>query len=57
LKAEPEGTGYDVNTDQYYNMLDHGVFDPVKVTRLALECAVSAAATLLTIEVGVTDIR
>ena len=36
-------------------MLSAGIIDPVKVTRTALENAVSAAAILLTTEVAVTD--
>jgi len=57
LKEEPAGTGYDVEQNQYFNMMEAGVVDPVKVTRLALESAASVSATLLTIEVGVSDIH
>lgn len=54
LLHEPQDTGYDIDTEQYLNMYDSGIIDPVKVTRLALETAASVAATMLTIEAGVT---
>ncbi|MBQ9147998.1 MAG: chaperonin GroEL [Oscillospiraceae bacterium] len=54
LASEP-GTGYDAATGEYVNMLESGILDPVKVTRLALENAVSVASTLLTSEVCVVD--
>ena len=40
--------------DRYTDMLSAGILDPVKVTRLALECALSASATLLTTQAGIT---
>lgn len=52
LAAKP-GTGYDAESGRYIDMLEAGVLDPVKVTRLALECAVSVASTMLTTEAGV----
>lgn len=55
LKEQPKGTGYDVDTDTYVNMVEKGIIDPVKVSRLALESAASVASTLLTTEVGLTD--
>lgn len=54
LLQEAPGIGYDADQDKYIDMFEAGVIDPVKVTRLALECAVSVAATLLTTEAGVT---
>ena len=38
-------------------MLEAGIIDPVKVTRFALTNAVSVAATLLTTEAAVADIK
>jgi chaperonin GroEL len=35
-------------TDELVNMLDNGIVDPVKVTRCALQNAVSVASTLIT---------
>ena len=55
LLREKPGTGYDADRDCYADMLEAGVIDPVKVTRLALECAASLTATLLAAEAGVTD--
>lgn len=55
LLREKPGTGYDADRDRYVDMLEAGVIDPVKVTRLALECAASLTATLLAAEAGVTD--
>lgn len=48
--------GYDVAGEEYVNMLDAGIIDPVKVTRSALQNAASAAAMLLTTEAAVADI-
>lgn len=41
-QAEPE-KGYNFMTDELVNMLDSGIVDPVKVTRCALQNAVSVA--------------
>jgi chaperonin GroEL len=49
--------GYDALNDVMVdNMVEAGIIDPVKVTRGAVENAVSAAAILLTTEVAVADI-
>ena len=42
--------GYNVVTEEYCDMLEAGVIDPTKVTRTAIEKAVSVASTLLTTE-------
>src|SRR6185437_2851469 len=42
--------GYDVIREQYGNMVEWGVIDPVKVTRSAVENATSIAAMILTTE-------
>lgn len=55
LLEEQPGTGYNAESDQYMNMFEAGVIDPVKVSRIALECAVSVASTMLTTEAGVTE--
>ncbi len=51
------GTGYDALNDQYVNMVDAGILDPVKVTRSALQNATSVASTFLTTESAVADIK
>ncbi len=48
--------GYNALTDEYVDMVKAGILDPTKVTRLALENAVSIAAILLTTEATITEI-
>lgn len=48
--------GYNALTNEYCDMIKEGIIDPTKVTRSALQNAVSVATTLLTTEVLVTDI-
>lgn len=42
--------GYDVREERYVDMLAHGIIDPAKVTRVALENAASVAGLILTTE-------
>jgi chaperonin GroEL len=50
-------TGYDASKDEMVeDMLEEGIIDPVKVTRKAVENAVSAAAILLTTEAAIADL-
>ena len=56
LKAQDVNIGYDINQDDYVDMLKSGVIDPAKVTRTALQNAASIASLLLTTEALVTDI-
>jgi chaperonin GroEL len=55
IKNTASFIGFDVKTNQYVEMLKAGIIDPVKVVRLALENAVSAASTLLTTEAAVAE--
>ena len=55
LKKEKKNIGYDINKDEYVDMLESGVIDPAKVTRTALQNAASIAGLLLTTECLVTD--
>ncbi|TRX64586.1 chaperonin GroEL [Carboxylicivirga sp. M1479] len=49
--AEGEGDfGYNARFDRYENLLESGVIDPAKVTRIALENAASIAGMFLTTE-------
>ena len=50
-----EGTGYNIKTNKIVNMVKEGIIDPTKVTRTALENAVSVAGTLLVTECTVVD--
>jgi chaperonin GroEL len=47
--------GYNVLTDEYTDMIEAGVIDPVKVVRGALENAASIAAMILTTDALITD--
>jgi chaperonin GroEL len=47
--------GYNAATDEYGDMVQMGIIDPTKVTRLALQNAVSVAGLLLTTEAAITD--
>jgi chaperonin GroEL len=47
--------GYNVITDEYVDMLDAGIIDPVKVVRGALENAASIASMILTTDALITD--
>lgn len=51
-----KGVGYNALTEEYVNMIDAGIVDPVKVTRSALQNAASVASMVLTTESLVTDI-
>ena len=48
--AEPRGHGFNDKTGEYGNMLEMGIVDPAKVTRVALENAVSIAGMVLLTE-------
>ena len=48
--------GYNVLTGEFGSMLEQGVVDPVKVTRSAVQNAVSIAGLLLTTEALITDL-
>ena len=55
-----EGTkdfGYDAKSDAYVDMLEAGIIDPKKVTRVALENAASVAGMILTTECALIDIK
>ena len=47
--------GYDLKTETFVDMLDAGILDPTKVTRLAVENAAAVAGTILTTETVVHD--
>ena len=55
-KALPGGEGYNARKDIYENMIDAGILDPAKVTRSALQNAVSIASMILTTETLVADV-
>ncbi len=47
--------GYDVVQDKWVNMLEAGIIDPVKVTKLAVKHAISVASMILTTKVLVAE--
>jgi chaperonin GroEL len=47
--------GYNAATGKFGDMLDEGILDPTKVTRLALQNAASVAGLLLTTEVMIAE--
>ena len=59
LNRVKEGTGtfgYNAAIEAYGDMVKMGVIDPTKVTRLALQSAVSVAALLLTTEAAIASL-
>ena len=57
VKESEDGIGFDAIHGTYVDMLKEGIIDPVKVTKHALANAVSVAATLLTTEAAVADVK
>lgn len=56
VKKEAAGVGFNAVTEEYVNMVEAGIVDPAKVTRSALQNAVSIASMLLTTESLVAEI-
>ncbi len=52
-----DGIGFDVTKGEYVNMIEAGIADPLKVTRSALENAVSIASMIMTTESAVSEIE
>lgn len=48
--------GYDAKSETYVDMLEQGIIDPKKVTRIALENAASVSGMILTTECALIDI-
>ena len=57
VKESDDSIGFDAYKEEYVNMIETGIIDPVKVTRSALQNATSIASTLLTTESVVADIK
>lgn len=55
LNVNKPNYGFNAMTEEYVDMIDAGIVDPAKVTRTALENAVSVAAMVLTTESLVAD--
>jgi chaperonin GroEL len=48
--------GFNAQTEEYGDLVEMGVVDPTKVTRIALQNAASVASLLLTTDVGVAEL-
>ena len=57
VKEGKENFGFDAYNEEYVNMMEVGILDPAKVARTALQNAASVAASLLTTESVVAEIK
>ena len=57
MSSGKKGYGFDAYNEKYVDMMETGIVDPTKVTRSALQNAASVAATVLTTEAVVADIK
>jgi len=55
LREKPLGTGYNVNSGKFEDLVKAGIVDPAKVVRSALQNAASVASLMLTTEAMVVD--
>ena len=55
VKEAKDGIGFDAAKEEYVDMKKAGIVDPTKVTRSALQNAVSVASMILTTESIMTD--
>lgn len=54
---DQQGIGFDPVSVEYVNMVERGIVDPAKVTRLALQSAISVASTMLTSGAGLVAVK
>lgn len=57
VKAHEGDWGYDAEAGKFGHLLEMGIMDPLKVTRTALENAVSVASMVLTTESLITELN
>ena len=57
VREAGKGIGLNAMTEEYVDLIEAGVVDPVKVTRSALQNAASIASLILTTEVLATEIK
>ncbi len=57
IREQEAGVGFDVVAEGYRDMFEAGIIDPTKVTRSALQNAVSIAGMLLTTDALVAEIK
>jgi chaperonin GroEL len=53
LECEDPNMGYDANTCEIVNMYERGIIDPVNVVKAAMEDAVSAGSSVISLEAAV----
>ena len=56
VRKKEQGVGFNVLTGEYLDMIKAGIIDPAKVTRTALQNAVSVATMILTTECLITTL-
>lgn len=56
-KNSKDGFGFNATTGEYVDMFKEGIIDPLKVTRVALQNAVSVSSLLLTTEATINEIK
>ena len=56
VEQSNENLGYDFSNGELINMVDAGIVDPARVTRVALQNASSAASTLMTTNYAIVEI-
>ena len=57
VKSSEEGIGFDAAKEEYVDMVKTGIIDPTKVTRSAIQNAISVSSVLLTTEVAVANAK
>ncbi len=55
LESKSATYGYDAQNDEYGDMIEKGIIDPVKVVRTALQDAASIASLMITTEAGIAE--
>jgi len=55
--ANNDTFGFNASNGEYVDMFEAGIIDPVKVSRIALQNAVSVSSLLLTTEATISDIK
>jgi len=55
LRTQEKQIGFDATTGQFVNMIETGIIDPAKVTRAAIQNAVSVASMILTTQALIAE--
>jgi len=56
VREAPKNWGYNIRDFLLVDMFEKGIIDPVKVTRIALQNAASAAGTLITTSHAIIEV-